>query len=708
MGEHVPVQSVTSDRAVVHNDATAGQNESTSRPSLPDNTLIDYITGETVTETPKEQVRQRIARALFHEYGVAVEDMARDFPVTIEVDGKKRRRRIDIAVFQPNTSQSIQHLQRIVVCKPEPKNGNTVTRIRTPQQAEKDLAELRDLMGDERTPGIRYGMWTNGLELFFLEKTVERFGPRYTSIADWPLSGELGSRSVVSHARLRRAEPGMLKAAFRRCHNYIHGNEGMPKDVAFWQFLYLLFTKMYDERQSRERGINARFFAGLHEPFNTEGQREIAQRIRSLFDETKRRYPLFSARDELTLSDRALAFLVGELAPYDLTNTDIDAKGIAYQELVGANLRGDRGQYFTPRSAVELMVEILDPQEGEVVLDPACGTGGFLRETLRHLLNRWREAAGTVGLPDTEEQSVKYQARLESYARDRLFGTDFDPFLVRATSMNIMMLSGVEGNVYHLDSLAFPRGHLDGVPEAKRRIPLGGVDVLMTNPPFGADIKVTDPTILDQYRDGVAQSWTRDRTSGQLMTSANNPNVQSMSPEQLFIQRSVEWLRPGGRLGIVLPNGMLSNPGPIDEAIRRWILEHCWVLASVELPMQTFVAEANVNIITSLLFLQRKFDDEVRAGQLGAPQDYPIFMAIAEQVGFDRRGNPVYHRSPDGEIIMTEQIERERIRINGRSVDRVLHRKRPELDNDLPLIAKRYREFRQRYQVPGRPGRGRE
>ncbi len=703
MGERVPQSEAT--RAAAAPDDGPGS-DSADLHSLPGNMLIDYITGKLVADSPKEQVRQRIARALFHEYGIAVDDMVRDFPVTIEIDGKKRRRRIDIAIFESNADRAPESLRRVVVCRPEPKNGNTITRIRTPQQAEKDLGELRDLLGDERTPERRYGLWTNNLELFFLEKTVERFGPRYTSIADWPLIGEDVSLSVVSHQRLRNADAGMLKAAFRRCHNYIHGNEGMPKDAAFWQFLYLLFTKMYDERESLEGGRPPRFFAGLHEPFTPEGQREIAARVRALFDEVKGRFPHFGARDELAVSDRALAFLVGQLAPYDFINTDIDAKGMAYQELVGANLRGDRGQYFTPRSAVDLMVEILDPRENEVILDPACGTGGFLRATLRHLLQGWREAAGTAGRRDTPEQSERHRQRLEAYARSRLFGADFDPFLVRATSMNVMMLAGIEGNIYHLDSLAFPGGHLDGVHEANRRIPLSSIDVLMTNPPFGADIKVTDPTVLDQYRDGVAQSWTRNRTSGELATNLHSPLVSAMSPEQLFIQRSVEWLRPGGRLGIVLPNGILSNPGPVDEAIRRWILDHCWVLASIELPMQTFVAEANVNIITSLLFLKRKFPSEVRAAQLGAVQDYPIFMAIAEQVGFDRRNNPVYRRSADGEVILTEQVESEWVRTNGHPVERVLHRRRPELDNDLPLIAQQYREFRRRYPVPGRPPEG--
>jgi hypothetical protein len=116
--------------------------------------------------------------------------------------------------------------------------------------------------------------------------------------------------------------------------------------------------------------------------------------------------PIFRGNEEITLSDRALGFLVAELARYDFARTEIDAKGIAYQELVGTNLRGDRGQYFTPRGAIHLMVEMLDPQEDERVLDPACGTGGFLRETLKHLLDRWKKKALRVTLTQIRISSL--------------------------------------------------------------------------------------------------------------------------------------------------------------------------------------------------------------------------------------------------------------------------------------------------------------
>ncbi|QKG25575.1 type II restriction-modification system methyltransferase [Actinomadura verrucosospora] len=175
-----------------------------------------------------------------------------------------------------------------------------------------------------------------------------------------------------------------------------------------------------------------------------------------------------------------------------------------------------------------------------------------------------------------------------------------------------------------------------------------------------------------------------------------------MSPEQLFIQRAVEWAKPGGRIGIVLPNGILSNPGPTDEGIRQWILDNCWVLASIELPVETFIVEANVNILTSLLFLKKKTDQEKLARMMKEePQDYPVFMAVAEKVGVDRRGNPVYKRRPDGEAILKPIPETQKVRINGEEQERTFIRMHKVIDNDLPEIAEAYQNFRLKYEEPG-------
>ncbi|MGW6733608.1 methylation-associated defense system DNA methyltransferase MAD2 [Streptomyces sp. NPDC055013] len=671
--------------------------------ALEEGQVVDYITGEAIRETPKEKVRQRIVRALVHEHGIDPHDMARDFSVTVSEEGapRKRTKKADIAIFESGAQHTTANLRRVVICKPEPKRGKNVVKLREPVQAEKDLAELQELMGNEDRPECADGMWTDGVDFFFLKKVIGDFGATFEDRSDWEVAeGTRGSRTVASHQRLRRAEPEMLKTTFRRCHNYIHGNEGMPKDAAFWQFLYLLFAKMYDERVSRGTA-HGRFRTGLKEMFDPAGRAAISARVKELFEDVKREYKdVFKPTDEITLSDRALAFIVSELAPYDLSGTDVDAKGIAYQELVGINLRGDRGQYFTPRGAVNLMVEILDPQEDETVLDPTCGTGGFLQATLNHLHHTWQKQEGTFGFPDTDEQRERFRDRLQTYAEKHLFGADFDRFLVRATTMNIMTLAETTGNVFHMDSLAFPRGHLPAVESAKKQIPLGEVvDVLLTNPPFGADIPVSDDSVLESFSDGIAKSWVRNKETGKVEASGTTPS--SMAPEQLFIQRAIEWVKPGGRIGIVLPNGILSNPGPTDEAIRRYILEHCWVLASIELPVETFIVDANVNILTTLLFLKRKTDREVRNHRIGTEKPYPVFMAVAEKVGFDRRGNDLYKRKPNGDIVVETKVEMERLRIRGKVVTRPLKRSQPVIDNDLPVIAEKYREFRAKHPVPG-------
>lgn len=662
--------------------------------------LLDIITQQPVKDTPKEQVRQRVARALLHEHGLSLDDMEPDFKM--KVDG--RRKKIDIAIFVAGAAHTQENLRRIVICQKEPKNGKKgAFKMRDHEQATKDLELVKAVM--EEAENCKWGLWTNGIEFFFLAKNTSRFQTKFSPIGDWPLGDEsIGTRGVVSNARLRRAEPEMLRIAFRRCHNFIHGNEGMPKDAAFWQFLYLIFAKMHDEKRNRDQP--PRFWAGPTEQFDVEGRKAIRERIVPLFEEVREAYTptIFRGREEITLSDRALAFMVSELAKYDFGRTDVDAKGTAYQEIVGTNLRGDRGQYFTPRGAIQLMVEILDPKEGERVLDPACGTGGFLVATIAHMNRRFaKEADVALGAESTDE-FLSIRDRLASYTKTHLFGADFDPFLVRAAQMNVVMASNTEANVFNMNSLEFPAGHLPGLEFAKKRVPLGSVDIVLTNPPFGSDIPITDPNILTHYE--LAHSWARTEEGHY----KNRGTLQgSVAPEVLFIERVVKWLKPGGRAGIVLPDGILGNPG--DEYIRSWILKHCWVLASIDLPVEVFIVEANVNILTSLLFLKRKTDEEMRAEGLGQVTDYLVFMAVAEKVGVDRRGNTLYKRSPDGEIILEEIEEIERVRVGGELVKRTLRRKEKIIDNDLPYllntkyfpgpIADAFHEFRGDHEEPG-------
>lgn len=665
---------------------TTLKNQSTTETIAVGYTL-DYVSGKQIKETAKEIVRQRISRALIHEYGFSPEDMETDF----SIGGRKK---LDVAIFHHGKEHTIKNISRVVVCRQEPNTGKNTIRIRDFEQAAKDLEELEIIMKDVES--IQYGLWTNGLEFFFVEKERKRFEVKSNPIGDWPMAEEsIGTKEVLSNAYTRVADNEMLKITFRRCHNFIHGNEGMPKDAAFWQFLYLIFCKMHDEnlRSELNQAWQRRFWAGPKEQFDSLGRKEIRKRIDVLFSEVKKQYNnIFRGNEEITLSDRALAFIVSELAKYDFTRTDVDVKGVAYQELVGVNLRGDRGQYFTPRGVVKLVVNMLDPKETETILDPACGTGGFLVATLGYMLKKFREEKQSLAGQESTEEFFSVHERLKEYAAEKVYGADFDQFLIRATQMNMVMAGDGRGHIYHINSLEFPSGHTSDLVNAKNDIKLGTIDVLMTNPPFGTDIPITEKHILQNYE--LAHNWEPDGEGGFRNTGALK---NSVAPEILFIERCIKWLKLGtGRMGIVLPDGILGNPAA--EFIRWWILRETQVLASVDLPVEAFVAEANVNILTSLLFLRRKSEEEKRSEALGGMVTYPVFMAVADKVGFDRRGNRLYLRTPDGEEIIESKQFTERIRIGGRFVERNMTRREKIEDNDLPIIAVEYSEFLKKYQ----------
>ncbi|MFC4493507.1 restriction endonuclease subunit M [Streptomyces ovatisporus] len=697
---------------------------------LQDDEVFDFISGDKVVKlTEAEEVRQRIAKVLVYQYGIAPTDMERDFPIPVlnPETGRRTRRRASIAIFKPDAKHERENIRRIVITKPRPKDSRTVSKIRTFAHANEQVEEVANMMFGAG-PECQYGMWTDDKDLYFIQRDPHRIEDEYLPMLNWPRGDATqfdaqGDRSSLS--LMRRADETMLRFAFRRCHDYIHGNEGLPKDAAFWQLLYVLFAKMYDEERVRERGQDAsRFYVDSSDlrllASRDTGSPEVARRVKELFDEVKNDYAAqnqFSQHDRLTLNDAALTFITSELSTYTLHGTSLDALGTAYQELVGDNLRGDRGQYFTPNVATRFMVELLDPQRDETVLDPCCGTGGFLRETLLHVLHRDFLPDFGRGLPVHEKARLETQRRpnLAEYARERIFGMDFDPFLTRAASFGVMMLTGVKGNTFQVDSLQFPRmgKHMPGYAaamERRDRVEPGQVDVLFTNPPFGTDIPVTGP-VLDLFRKeesgmekeaSIAYGWGR-AADGSLK---RGKEATSVPPERLFVQKAVEWVRPGGRIGIVLPNGILSNPGPDDEAVRQYILDECWVMASVELPVEPFVWGAGVNILTTLLFLRRKTDREKVEDRLHDNSvDYPVFMAVAEKVGHDRRGNRLWVRNARGEYEWHEEEEDDEILIKNVSVTRRITRRNKISDNDLmdlrdrptyhdrPNVIDKYHEF---------------
>ena len=714
LGFDIPGEGEPKPKRAARPKASGGRGRAQAAPDagseprkLQDDEIFDYISGfKVVKYTPMEEVRQRIARVLVHQYGIDPHDMEADFSIQVENPDthRKSRKRASIAIFEHGADHEPENIRRIVVIKPAPKDSRTVSKIRTFARAQEQVDEVADLMHAAGRECV-YGMWTDDKDLYFIHRDPDRWEDQYLPLANWPRGDATlfdARGNISSLGIMRSADETMLRFAFRRCHDFIHGNEGLPKDAAFWQFLYVLFAKLHDEKLVREQEKEPRFYVDTSElkalAKSDEGSKAVADRVRELFEDVKRAYSgdgQFTEYDRLTLNDAALTFITSELSTYTLHGTSLDALGTAYQELVGDNLRGDRGQYFTPNVATRFMVELLDPQLDETVLDPCCGTGGFLRETLLHVLHReWLPNFGRgMSVFEKARLETKHRPDLAKYANDRVFGMDFDPFLVRAASFGIMMLTEDRGNTYQVDSLKFPRagtnqpGHAAAMKRANRVAP-GQVDVLFTNPPFGTDIPVTGPT-LDLFRKeesdvektaSIAYDWSRDKGDGSLK---RGKPASSIPPERLFVQKCVEWLKPGGRMGIVLPNGILSNPGPDDEAVRQYILDECWVMASVELPIEPFVVGAGVNILTTLLFLRKKTEREKYEEQLHGAIDYPVFMSVAEKVGMDRRGNQLYVRNARGEYEWREEFEEDDLYIRDTLVPRTIKRRKKIPDNDL-------------------------
>ena len=465
-----------------------------------------------------------------------------------------------------------------------------------------------------------------------------------------------------------------MAAVFRRCHNYIYGNQGyqLQKEPAFHEFLKLIFCKVHDEDDIVHP---LRFFIGNRDRLSPIGQGRLRNAMDELFAAVRSRYP-YIFRDEvgLDVSNPVLAYIVGELQRFSLIQTKADAKGIAYEQLVGANLRGDRGEYFTPRSvckmAAEMLLATLPPDRwlDISVIDPAVGTGGFLVALMNVWYDHIRELERNRWAEDDQRVDSETQDRIRRVAQGHLFGVDFNPTLVRAAQMNLVMHGDGSTNVFHANSLLPPGEWPEDIREHVR---LNHFDAIVTNPPFGDKIQIDDPHILAQYQ--LAQRRS------------------SVPPDQLFIERCVQLLRPGGRLAIVLPDSILTNPGFVP--VRRWILTNTRVVASIDLPTETF--QPHTGTQTSVLLLQKKSAGEMaieRAANRLNP--YEVFMAMPRGVGHDRRGNTLYRRTPEGNLIEhSEPHSVFRRNPDGNTVVETTYRKDLVRHDELPSVAQQFRDW---------------
>lgn len=629
---------------------------------------LDFIDGKTQREeTPEEYVRQEIAKSLVREYGYPKKDIAVEFTLRLG----SRKPRADLVIFASDDEHSQETGYIIIECKAQ--------SVKSSDRKE-GVGQLHSYLS--ACPNTAYGMWTNGLERFCYRKVVKEGKIAYEEIPDLPSYGQTEDEAERPRFdQLKPATSDALLFAFRRCHNYIAGNQGLQKPEAFWELLKLIFCKIHDERESAE----VQFFAAATERSGINGPLKVKARLDYLFGEVKKDYPaIFPANEAIALNPPVLAYLVSQLQMYSLLESDVDVKGHAYEEIVGANLRGDRGEFFTPRNICNMAVAMLEPEEGKLTLDPACGTGGFLIAAMNRVIEKIRAAEIDRWKGDVDRAEPKIRDRIAKYAGNCIVGIDFNPNLVKASKMNMVMNNDGAGGLYQANSLASPATWEDGLREREL---LGKVDLIFTNPPFGSKIPIDDPAILEKF--DLGHSWSYDKGSD---TWSKTENIQrSQPPEILFIERCVQFLKPGtGRVAMVLPDGILGSPGL--GYVREWILTHTRVLASVDLHQDTF--QPSVSVQTSVLVLERKTEQEIALEKAAnRKNDYSVFMAVGNHIGHDKRGNRTYVRDKKGNEIVEEIEENIKEYVTGKPVYRKQKTQRKVVDDNTQQIAQAFRKW---------------
>ena len=350
---------------------------------------------------------------------------------------------------------------------------------------------------------------------------------------------------------------------------------------------------------------------------------------------------------------------------------------------------GRQGRYPTPLNVARMAVEMLDPGPHDRVFDGSCGTGTFLAMAAAYRFERFLADAGTTPHAATRDQLQTAQAQTARWANECIFGCDLAPSLVVAARLNVLLTAGHPGHIYRIDARTFPDGELEDQERARAAAPEDSMDIVLTNPWFSNKEPVTDSEILRRY--DLGHAWNRTDEGHFVNTGAVKSG--GVPPEVLFLERAWRWAKPGtGRIAILLPDGVLGNPG--DEHVRWWILRHCEVLASVDLPVNPFKVTLKDYPLTpalpSLLVLRRRSNEELNRT---THPDYWVFMAVVDRAGVDARGNQLFERAPDGEELIFEDTVIERVRTGGEVRSQALRRRRRHMDDELPTVAQRYRAF---------------
>jgi type I restriction enzyme M protein len=428
-------------------------------------------------------------------------------------------------------------------------------------------------------------------------------------------------------------EDNLLKK-FEEIHNYIYANDGLSTQQTLEEFVKILFIKIFDEN----RGGNQ--FTIFTEEWNELKQGKTAhsfiERIQTLFTQTQEAYQdIFDDNDRIRLSAIALGFTVNKLQQISFAESAQDVKGLAFQKFLSHHEKDSRGQFFTPEPVIDFCVAMMRPQPHETIIDPACGSGGFLMSALKYI--------------QTHNKIIK----TEEVVSERLFGMDINKSIARIAKMKLLLEANGKTNIFCTNSLE----DLDDIKLSLSQPE--GFDIVLANPPFGA--KITNTSTLAKF--DLGHKWSNNNKEFH-KTKTVYPNQNA---EILFIERCLQLLKEGGRMAIVLPNGNFENPSL--DYLRYYIKLKAKLLAIVNLPQETFIPYGT-GVKTSLLFLEKETPNRI--------QEYPIFFGRIKKLGYqgNKNGTPTYQKDKFGQFIKDSKGEL-------------------ILDEDFTAIAEQYRAFQE-------------
>lgn len=617
------------------------------------NKIFAPLRNKEVVATPEERVRQEYIIRLVNQYEYKHEQMGQEIQVNNSQRGQGQAR-ADIVIWKSAEDKIEENSPVIVVeCK----------------------AEYITIREEDYFQGYNYASWagadffvtTNLKETRIFQVVKGKIPKRLMEIVDIPMAKDINNERKIKE--LLNQTKAFTRDEFSKllfkCHNIIRNNDKLSPEAAFDEISKILFVKIRYERTNSEGQIfSAEQFKRDKAAYDRYRSANSLPFYQQLFESTKedfRNDDLFDANETVRIRESSFEAIVKELEKYNLSTTSDDVKGIAFEQFLGRTFRGELGQFFTPRTVVDFMIDVLEPQEGEVICDPCCGSGGFLIKAFEFVRARIEDDVHTAkeGIKKRyytdayEIASAKQKqatddavndlfaklnyelnidnqnSRLRKLSYDCIYGTDANPRMARTAKMNMIMHGDGHGGVHHNDGLLNVNGIFD------RRF-----DVILTNPPFGARVekslkiteadKYSDQERIKQYRERYGNDYDNalrqisDHIGESVLDQFETGKLSTLT-EVLFIERCLNLLRPGGRMGIVLPEGVLNNP--MLQRVREFFESRAKIIFITSIPQEVFIA-SGATVKPSVVFLRKFTNDETERWQQ--------LKAEAKQQAYDR------------------------------------------------------------------------